>query len=288
VHDELPVYGSGGPFTMSLPELVAQAADTRRCGLRGFKMRVNFFRYQPDVEAERVAAVREALGRDMALAIDAVQNYNSRPWSVKQAARMLRMLEPFDLTWAEEMLPPFDPPALHRAAACDGNTDLGRRGHHHGCTVRAVASSRGLRPGTARRDDHRWNRRGATGCARPPLHSAFRWRSTSGDRRRRSLPTSRWPSPRPTASGSNNPCSVTRSSPSCSSSPLSSARAMCGRRRPRDSASAYCRAPREVSVRAGQRQRVRRVGPSLRRITVAARGRLPHACGAFQCTALQR
>ena len=109
VHDALPVYGSGGPFTLSIPELVAQAADTRRRGLRGFKMRVNFFRYQPDVEAERVAAVREALGTEMALAIDAVQNYNPRPWSVKEAARMLRILEPFNLAWAEEMLPPFDP-----------------------------------------------------------------------------------------------------------------------------------------------------------------------------------
>ena len=109
VHDELPVYGSGGPFTMSIPELVDQAADTKRRGLRGFKVRVNFFRYQPEVEAERVAAVREVLGRDMALAIDAVQNYNPRPWSVKEAARMLRLLEPFDLAWAEEMLPPFDP-----------------------------------------------------------------------------------------------------------------------------------------------------------------------------------
>jgi L-alanine-DL-glutamate epimerase-like enolase superfamily enzyme len=109
VHDELPVYGSGGPFTMSIPELVGQAADTRRRGLRGFKMRVNFFRYQPEAEAERVAAVREALGRDMALAIDAVQNYNPRPWSVKEVTRMLGMLEPFNLAWAEEMLPPFDP-----------------------------------------------------------------------------------------------------------------------------------------------------------------------------------
>jgi L-alanine-DL-glutamate epimerase-like enolase superfamily enzyme len=120
VHDELPVYGSGGPFTMSLPELVAHAADSKSRGLRGFKMRVNFFRYQPEVEAERVAAVREALGRDMALAIDAVQNYNPRPWSVKEAARMLRMLEPFDLAWAEEMLPPFDPlpyAELRRATA---------------------------------------------------------------------------------------------------------------------------------------------------------------------------
>ena len=109
VHDDLPMYGSGGPFTMTIPELVAQAADVKRRGLRGFKMRVNFFRYQPEAEAERVAAVREALGPDLALAIDAVQNFNPSPWSVKEAARMLRRLEPFNLKWAEEMLPPFDP-----------------------------------------------------------------------------------------------------------------------------------------------------------------------------------
>jgi len=109
VHDELPMYGSGGPFTMTVPELIAQAVDTKRRGLRGFKMRVNFFRYQPEVEAERVAAVREAIGGEMALAIDAVQSYNPRPWSAKDAARMLRRLEPFELAWAEEMLPPFDP-----------------------------------------------------------------------------------------------------------------------------------------------------------------------------------
>ncbi len=109
VHDELPVYGSGGPFTMSIPELAAQAAEVKKRGLRGFKLRINFFRYQPEVEAKRVAAVREVLGSDLAVAIDAVQNYNPRPWSVKEAARMLRMLEPFNLAWAEEMLPPFDP-----------------------------------------------------------------------------------------------------------------------------------------------------------------------------------
>lgn len=109
VHDELPVYGSGGPFTMSIPELIAQAMDTKRRGFRGFKIRVNFFRYQPELEAERLAAVRETLGPEIALAIDAVQNYNPKPWTVKEAARMLRMFEPFNLAWAEEMLPPFDP-----------------------------------------------------------------------------------------------------------------------------------------------------------------------------------
>jgi L-alanine-DL-glutamate epimerase-like enolase superfamily enzyme len=32
-----------------------------------------------------------------------------QPWSVKQVVRLLRVLEPYDLAWAEEFLPPFDP-----------------------------------------------------------------------------------------------------------------------------------------------------------------------------------
>jgi Enolase C-terminal domain-like len=38
----------------------------------------------------------------MSLAIDAVQNFNVRPWSIKQVVRMLEILEPYDLAWAEE------------------------------------------------------------------------------------------------------------------------------------------------------------------------------------------
>ncbi|HSP97661.1 MAG TPA: mandelate racemase/muconate lactonizing enzyme family protein [Candidatus Dormibacteraeota bacterium] len=109
VHARLPLYASGGTPTLSTAQLVAQAAEVRARGFRGYKMRANFFSYQPEVEAERVAAVRAAIGPDLLLALDAVQSFNMHPWSVKQAARMLRMLEPYDLAWAEEMLPPFDP-----------------------------------------------------------------------------------------------------------------------------------------------------------------------------------
>ena len=109
IHDRLPLYASGGTPTLSLEQLVAQAASARAQGFRGFKMRANFFAYQPEAEAVRVAAVREAIGPEMSLAIDAVQNFNVRPWSIKQVVRMLEILEPYDLAWAEEMLPPYDP-----------------------------------------------------------------------------------------------------------------------------------------------------------------------------------
>jgi len=72
-------------------------------------MRANLFKYQPEVEAERVAAVREVLGPDRLLAMDAVQNFNLQPWTLKQIIHMLDVLAPYDLGWAEEFLPPFDP-----------------------------------------------------------------------------------------------------------------------------------------------------------------------------------
>ena len=84
------MYASGGVPHMSIEQLQRQAAWVREQGFQGFKMRANLFVYQPEVEAERVAAVREALGPDRLLAMDAVQNFNLHPWSLKQIVRMLR------------------------------------------------------------------------------------------------------------------------------------------------------------------------------------------------------
>jgi L-alanine-DL-glutamate epimerase-like enolase superfamily enzyme len=109
IHDRLPLYASGGTPTLDIGQLAEQAAEVRDAGFRGFKMRANLFRFQPHVEAERIGAVRDVLGRECAIALDAVQNFNLRPWSVKEVLRMLQILEPYDLAWAEEMLPPFDP-----------------------------------------------------------------------------------------------------------------------------------------------------------------------------------
>jgi L-alanine-DL-glutamate epimerase-like enolase superfamily enzyme len=109
VHHRLPMYASGGVPTFTMDQLVDQARAARLAGYLGFKMKTNFFAYQPEVEAERVAAVREAIGPDMALAIDAVQSLNLSPWSLKQAVKMLDRLAPYNLAWAEEMLPPIEP-----------------------------------------------------------------------------------------------------------------------------------------------------------------------------------
>ncbi len=109
VHDRIPLYASGGVPTFTLDQLVSHTKEVVRDGYLGFKMRANPIAYQPAVEAERVAAVREALGPDRLLAVDAVQNFNRQPWSVKQALDLLDQLAPYHLAWAEEFLPPFDP-----------------------------------------------------------------------------------------------------------------------------------------------------------------------------------
>jgi L-alanine-DL-glutamate epimerase-like enolase superfamily enzyme len=109
VHDRLPLYASGGVPTFTLEQLVTHTKEVVREGYLGFKMRANPIAYQPAVEAERVAAVREVLGPDRLLAVDAVQNFNPQPWSVKQTLDLLDQLAPYHLAWAEEFLPPFDP-----------------------------------------------------------------------------------------------------------------------------------------------------------------------------------
>jgi L-alanine-DL-glutamate epimerase-like enolase superfamily enzyme len=109
VHGRLPLYASGGPSTFDIDQLTAQAREVKEAGFRGFKLRANLFQYQPTVEAERIAAVRDVLGPDRAIALDAVQNFSPRPWSVKEVLRMLDELAPYNLSWLEEPFPPFDP-----------------------------------------------------------------------------------------------------------------------------------------------------------------------------------
>ncbi|GAA4047127.1 mandelate racemase/muconate lactonizing enzyme family protein [Nonomuraea soli] len=96
---EVPVYGSGVNLHYSLEELVAQA--TRWKGLPAVKIKVG----KPDLgeDVERVAAVREVIGPDTQLMIDANQR-----WDLFRARRAVSALERFDLAWIEEPLPADD------------------------------------------------------------------------------------------------------------------------------------------------------------------------------------
>ncbi|HEV7950548.1 MAG TPA: mandelate racemase/muconate lactonizing enzyme family protein, partial [Glaciihabitans sp.] len=96
-HASLPVYGSGVNLHYSLDELVAQATRWRAAGYGGVKIKVGKPELAEDIE--RVGAVREAIGPNVRLMIDANQR-----WDLNSAIRSVAALEPFGLDWIEEPL----------------------------------------------------------------------------------------------------------------------------------------------------------------------------------------
>lgn len=102
--DSVPVYGSGVNLHYSLEELVAQAGRWKAAGCAGVKIKVG----RPDLreDVERVAAVREVIGQDTLLMIDANQR-----WDLHRARRAVAALAPYGLHWLEEPLPADDVPA---------------------------------------------------------------------------------------------------------------------------------------------------------------------------------
>ena len=92
----VPTYASGGLWlNSSIDQLQRQAADFLARGFRAMKTRVG--PTDPARMVARVRAVRDAVGPDVALMVDANQQL-----SVKQAIRLGRRLEDLDLTWFEE------------------------------------------------------------------------------------------------------------------------------------------------------------------------------------------
>ncbi|MDP6352834.1 MAG: mandelate racemase/muconate lactonizing enzyme family protein [Alphaproteobacteria bacterium] len=121
VRDRIPVYADGGLFTtMSIPELVAQAEGFVEKGFRAMKMRLGPPTLAETVE--RVAAIRAAIGPDVALMADANQGL-----SLVEALRLGRGLEPYRLDWFEEPIPAHDLDGAARlAAALDTPIALGQ------------------------------------------------------------------------------------------------------------------------------------------------------------------
>jgi L-alanine-DL-glutamate epimerase-like enolase superfamily enzyme len=96
VRQEAPVYASGGLWlSSSIDELQREAADFVAAGFRAMKTRVA--PGKPEAMVARVRAVREAIGPDIGLMVDANQQL-----SVPEAIHLGRMLEPLNLTWFEE------------------------------------------------------------------------------------------------------------------------------------------------------------------------------------------
>lgn len=110
-HDRLPVYGSGVNLHYTLDDLVAQVRRWVQSGCRAVKIKVG----KPDLaeDLDRVAAVRELLGAELELFVDANQR-----WDLDAASRAVPALAAHDIGWIEEPL---------RADDLAGHAELRRR-----------------------------------------------------------------------------------------------------------------------------------------------------------------
>jgi L-alanine-DL-glutamate epimerase-like enolase superfamily enzyme len=90
----LPMIAIGGYYApdASIP---AEIDDLRALGLAGLKFKVGGL--EPEQDAERLRAAREAAGSDFVLCADANQ-----AWTPDQAMRFARLVEDCDLVWLEE------------------------------------------------------------------------------------------------------------------------------------------------------------------------------------------
>jgi L-alanine-DL-glutamate epimerase-like enolase superfamily enzyme len=104
----VPAYCSAGFFIdgQSIPDMAQETLDeVRERGFRATKIRVG--RGAPDESAARVSAVREAVGPDVQIMVDANQ-----AWTTDEAIAHAKAMEPYDVAWLEEPLP--SPNRAHR------------------------------------------------------------------------------------------------------------------------------------------------------------------------------
>lgn len=109
--DEVQTYASGGFWLhRSIDELVKDAKDFVNRGYRAMKMRIGKARMEEDIE--RIQAVREAIGPEISLMVDANQRF-----TVDHAIRLGKKIEKFNIAWFEEPVPAYDIEGSARVAA---------------------------------------------------------------------------------------------------------------------------------------------------------------------------
>ncbi len=94
----VPVYGSGGWISYSEEQLAREVGNYIDRGFKGVKIKIGG--PSEDWDVSRVKMVRELVGPDVALMVDANQAL-----TLARAVRTAKRLEEFGLTWIEEPLP---------------------------------------------------------------------------------------------------------------------------------------------------------------------------------------
>ena len=107
-HDRIPAYAATAQLH-SPERAAALATDIKSRGFRAIKLRLH--RPDPADDVRVVQAVREAVGPDMKILVDANQNHTSwnyENWSRRTARIVAQQLEELDVYWLEEPLPRAD------------------------------------------------------------------------------------------------------------------------------------------------------------------------------------
>lgn len=111
--ESVPVYGSGGFLNYSVDELVAEATGFVERGIPRIKMKIGIDGGVDDREdIRRVAAVRDAVGEDVEIYVDANGSYRA-----KQAIDVGRRLADLRVGWFEEPVHAADREGLAAVAA---------------------------------------------------------------------------------------------------------------------------------------------------------------------------
>lgn len=128
--DKVMAYAATGQLK-SADELAKEAVDFQNRGIKAIKLRLH--RPRPEDDLDVVRAVREAVGDDMKILVDANQNnvsINYNYWSRRTALKVATELDMLDVYWLEEPLPRTD---LEGLAELSDAVDMYIAGGEH-CT----------------------------------------------------------------------------------------------------------------------------------------------------------
>ena len=110
--DRLPAYASDGFwYSLSLEELAASACKAYAQGFRAMKLRVGNEKH-PAGEVARVQAVRDAVGPDVSIMVDATET-----WTLDKAMRTGRALVENGISWLEDPIVHTDNHGMGRITA---------------------------------------------------------------------------------------------------------------------------------------------------------------------------
>jgi len=106
VRDHIRLYGSAGMY-MPPEAYAAEAAAVAKLGFRAYKMRPAL---GPEGDLETVRLMREAVGPDFELMVDAHTWWRMGDWSygLETIEQLARQMAEYDIAWLEEPMPPDD------------------------------------------------------------------------------------------------------------------------------------------------------------------------------------